>query len=207
MASSLLGSRVVRRVAMFAPRLTFAGLFLLLVCIDVEAQQKNLQLVKSGAVSGSIFLITKAGDLKPARMAQVYLFFHPKDDDDSAGSTWVRTVNAAMRVYTDESATAEGMGWSDAERCRKHLRVSYDALSATSKWIAANHMEQQVVKVDADENGTFEASVSRPGRYVIVAFGHAGMNDAFWWDKDVIVSPAATTKVKFSSPAEACLMQ
>ncbi len=191
----------------FAGRLTFAALFLLLVCHNVKAQQKKSPLVKPGTVSGSIFLITKAGDLKPARMAEVYLFFHPKDENDSAGAAWVDAITVAMRAYTDESATAEGMGWSDTERGRKHLRVSHDALSATSKWVEANRMDQQEIRIDADENGTFEASIPRPGRYVMVAFGHAGLNDGFWWEKDIVVSPAAITKVKLSSPAEACLME
>lgn len=50
-------------------------LILLVLVVVAGAQQQKSLPARAGVISGSVFLITKGGDLKPARMANVYLFY------------------------------------------------------------------------------------------------------------------------------------
>ncbi len=163
-----------------------------------------------------MFAITKGGDLKPARLAHIYLLYvhrsvsfanaHP-DDENSAGMAWMDNHNKAMEQYNEE-LSADGMNWSDAVMCRKSLLTYHEALSQTLEWVQSNKKSWQMLAVDADENGAFRVAVPRPGDYIVLASGQAGMNDGFWGAdllNTVPVKPGQTTTVKLSSPAEACL--
>jgi hypothetical protein len=193
----------------------FGLLSLLTLATIAGAQQQKSPPVKAGVVSGSVFAITKGGDLKPARMADVYLLYlyrsvkwanaHP-EDEDSAGHAWMDNYNNVLGDFLKVFA-AEGMGWSDKMDCLKHMQVYHDALSQTKDWASAKHKDWQILTTEADENGMFKITVPHPGEYIILASGRAGFNDAFW-DGDIpgiIVNPGATTTVKLSSPAKSCL--
>lgn len=190
---------------------------LLLLAIVANAQQQKSPSAKAGVVSGSVFAITKGGDLKPARMATVTLLYLYRSvkvananpaDADSAGRAWLDNHNNIMEEYLKVAGSAEGMAWSDKLACLKHLQTYHDALSQTRDWASAKHKDWQILTTEADENGMFKITVPHPGIYTILASGRAGFNDAFWYDnlKDIVVSPGATTAVKLSSIAEACLM-
>jgi len=183
------------------------------------AQQKSPSKATSGVVSGSVFAITKAGDLKPARMASIYVFYifrsakwaeaHP-EDENSAGAAWMTIRNEEMQKRLQEKETPEGMRESDSESCHKTLLLYLKALQETRKWVTDRHKDWQMITADADENGAFKARVPRSGRYLVVAYGRAGMNDAFWDNSsgsgigiDLVVG--ATTTVKLSSPEDGCL--
>ena len=178
----------------------FVLLLLLAVATIAGAQQHKSQPARAGVVSGSVFLITKGGDLKPARMADVYLLYlYPS----------VKQANAHPEEWNSAVGLIFGENYIKAPLeidCLKKMQVYYDALSQTLKWASANHKDWQILTTEADENGAFKIAVPRPGKYIILASGHAGFNDAFWWDDDgVVVNPGATTTVKLSSPAKSCL--
>jgi len=190
-------------------RLGHVGLLLLLLvsaCVG-----------RGGVVSGSVFAITKGGDLKPARMAHVYLLYeyrsaewakaHP-EDANSAGSAWIGNHTEAVEKFNVEAASPGAPRWSESQICHRFLRTYFDALSQTRAWVSENHKGWQMLSTDADENGNFRIAVSRPGSYVILASGQAGANEAFWDNglNDVVVSPGATIELKLSSPAKACLV-
>ena len=61
---------------------------------------------KAGAVSGRVFAITEAGNIKPARMAKVYLFISDrgskptgegKEEENTAGLAWLAEQTKALR--------------------------------------------------------------------------------------------------------------
>lgn len=190
-------------------------LILLVLVVVAGAQQQKSLPARAGVISGSVFLITQGGDLKPARMADVYLLYlypsvkwvnaHP-EDEDSAGHAWMDNYNNVLGDFLKVFA-AEGMGWSDKMDCLKHMQVYHDALSQTKDWASAKHKDWQILTTEADENGMFKIAVPHPGEYSILASGHAGFNDAFWVVDvpGIIVKPGATTTVKLSSPAKSCL--
>jgi hypothetical protein len=204
----------VEQTFRFASRLAVE---MVLLSIFASSQQHaGMQVAKAGIVSGSVFAITKGGDLKPARLAHVYLLYvhrsvsfanaHP-DDDNSAAMSWIDNHNKAMEQY-DKELSAEGMNWSDAVMCRKRLLTYHEALSQTLEWMKGNQKSWQMLAVDADENGAFRIAVPHPGDYIVLATGQAGFNDGFWVTdllNTAAVKPGQTTNVKLSSPAEACL--
>jgi len=199
---------------LIAKQLRWCGLLVLLALVTVAgAQQQKSPPAKAGVVSGSVFLITKGGDLKPARMADVYLLYvyrsakaasAGQDYMGSAAHAWVENHIKASEEYRTELAQ-DGVNWSDSLQCRKHLLTYTVALSATLAWADESQKIWQILTTEADENGVFKIAVSHPGKYTVLASGHAGLNDAFWRVDDVVVNPGATTTVKLSSPAEACL--
>ena len=197
-------------------RKVFGLLALLVLATIVGAQQQKSPSVKAGVVSGSVFLITKCGDLKPARMADVYLLYLYRsvkvananpEDADSAGHAWMDNYNKVMEEFLKVFASPEGMAWSDKLACLKHLQNYQDALSQTRDWASAKHKGWQILITETDENGVFRIAVPHPGEYSILASGRAGFNDAFWVvdAPGIIVNPGATTTVKLSSPAKSCL--
>jgi hypothetical protein len=93
----------------------------ILIVIAGVAQQKPSPKTtgKPGVVSGRVFAITKSGDLKPARMAHVYLLYwhrttksDPKEED-SARWIWQANLNIALenfnkKLETNLAATKRG---------------------------------------------------------------------------------------------------
>jgi len=75
--------------------------------------------------------------------------------------------------------------------------------------------------LDADEDGMFDTTIPpsntfsveqgvphdfvfSPGVHVVVAYGSAGYNNAFW-ETEVTVQPGDTVKIKMSAPTQAYL--
>ena len=195
-----------------------SGVLALLALATVAgAQQHKSPPANAGVVSGSVFLITRGGDLKPARMAQVYLLYISgsvkatdanSDESSTVGSFWTDSLLIAMDEY-DKKYMREGVTWTLSETCRQHLAMYRVALSQTLSWAMSRHKESPVILVNADENGTFKVAAPHSGKYIIIASGHAGFNDAFWeiGIPDRIVVNAGTTDVKLSSPALACVVE
>jgi hypothetical protein len=251
-------------------------LVLLTLATAAGAQQQKSPPVKAGVVSGSVFAITKGGDLKPARMAKIYLFYASQAAAESgetgtAGTAWRSNLHIAMDKYDREQADAKEhpkgygvwqpnqpykggeiiihngyaymamsagstgdappvfatdkyshpfhdgtMTWmytgsaselapGESEMCPIRLAMYRDVIFQTLQEASSTHKESQAIVADADEYGMFHVVVSHPGKYVILAVGRAGVNDAFWESDDIVVNAGATTTVKLSSPVEACV--
>lgn len=156
-----------------------------------------------GEVSGRIFLITKSGDLKPARMARVYLFF-----EHGPGSAAVVAAGAGdspgiiyLKKYLEASQAANESG--DSKLCRSDLLNADKATKATLEWAQERKLMAYVAALDADEEGYFSVGRIRPGVYNLVARGNSGINDAYWL-QEITVRPGQKTDVKVSSVEASC---
>lgn len=203
-----------------------ALLFILLFLTPLSAQQRKATVSppRFGVVSGHIFAITKSGDLKPARMAKVYLLWcYPSlkialelekkgTKDESATLIYMQASHKGMEDNLEQRKRDAGAKnyWSDSFSCRKDLLVEDAAIFATMQWCSDNKKADQMPMTDADEEGYFRIMNVRPGVYRLVARGQAGFNDAFWSvgfgeQDDITVSPGKETSLKLASPEKACL--
>ena len=188
----------------------------------VLAQQKTSTAApKPGVVSGRIFAITGSGDIKPARMANVYLLYINglvmlKDDVNSAGMRWLREETEALkednaRAEADLMANAklpfrERRRVSESLRCREDLLIYHKALEGTLRWAVDQNKQSQILLADADEEGNFNMPVAQPGIYTLLVFGRAGLNEALWELGDVKVAPGLETRLKVFAPKKSCLV-
>ncbi|HZB88918.1 MAG TPA: hypothetical protein VE291_09700 [Terracidiphilus sp.] len=186
--------------------------------------------LKPATVSGFVFALTKGGDVKPARMANVYMLYS-RPAQESAAQIVAKSPSTtfAADVFRKESLDGEQRGndwekdktYSDSLRCHKTLNeASRGAILKTLNW-GKDHISQFVIG-DTDEEGRFELTLPpdyedatfepsphgstafAPGIYLVVVIGSAGYNDALWED-EVTVIPGQVVKVKMSEPAMACL--
>ncbi len=191
------------------------------------AQQKTAGAApKPGVVSGRVFAITQGGDIKPARMAKVYLLWKYQglkaalEEEkkgkklECAGLTFGRQRNKAMEANLAESErdAAAGNYWSDSLRCSKDLGAVDDAILATRQWCLDQKKMNQIPMADADEEGNFRITGVRPGVYDVIARGRAGFNDAFWdigdpdsGLHDITVVAGTEITIKLASPEKSCL--
>jgi hypothetical protein len=187
------------------------------VLTGAQAKPKTKASVKPGVLSGRVFLITVAGDIKPARMAKVYVLYMyrsvayaeaHKDDQDSAGMKWLRAYNKAMeddlKAHEEKSADPNHH-YSEAVWCLGKLAQHAKAIRETLDWVSANNKGWQFIIGQADEEGYFSIPIPHPGRYHLIINGHAGFNDAVWvTDEDITIDPGVETTIKMSSPEVAC---
>lgn len=183
--------------------------------------------VKPGILSGRVFLITEAGDIKPARMADVYLLYKyggvdlPETDDykTSVENEWMEEYGKALKEAIDEYGKAsevyrtalkegrEGRKPTSPFSCPGNLIVYNSAHLKMLDWVSANKKMWQLIIGQADEEGAFRISVPHSGKYKLIVTGHAGFNTAIWDSDldDIIISPGEETTVKMSSPKVACV--
>jgi hypothetical protein len=174
-----------------------------------------------GVVSGRIFAITTGGDIKPARLAKIYLFYlrglkiaeANEEDQNPAGLAWLKEVGKALKelIEATEKKTNEIMTgqpyapWSESVVCLRELTAYQGAVIGTLTWGQENPTRSnQILYADADEEGVFKIP-AQPGTYTLVASGRAGFNEAFW-EAEVTVEPGTETTVKLPSPKKACLV-
>jgi hypothetical protein len=189
------------------------------------------QVLKPASVSGYVFALTEDGDLKPARMAKVYLLYS-RAAGEPAAALVDKSSETAADVFRKEVLIGldKEKDWEkdkhveDATACRAILNFGYQgAIVDTLHWGSDGHISQFVMG-DTDEDGKFEISIPpypdekdasigptpqgdtvwAPGVYLVFVFGSAGYNDAVWED-EVTVKPGETVKVKLAAPTKACL--
>jgi|SRR5579863_28684 len=157
-----------------------------------------------GTVSGRIFLITKGGDLKLARMARVYLFW-----ENGPAATAVKAAAGEetspglvyLKKYLQATKDANRSGAS--QFCRSDLLNADKAALATIDWAQEHKLADYIPIIKSDEEGNFSASKLRPGLYELVARGQAGINDAYWL-QEVTVKAGEKTEVKVNSVEGSC---
>ncbi len=189
--------------------------------------------LKPATVSGRVFALTKGGDLKPARLAKIYMFYsrplgEPADRivETPASSTFAADVfEKEVRDGLEEARAgqADKPYLKETTICNNLLTRGYEgAIVNTLHW-GGEQSRTQFIFADADEEGrfqitipppdikdaSFEVGVPRrdvfvPGVYLLVAYGAAGYNNAVW-KSEVEVEPGATLEVKMSEPEMACL--
>lgn len=192
----------------------------------VGAQQQNAKKTSppgTAAVSGRVFVITEGGDLKPARLANVYLLFKgigrtvPQSSEEATAAlvfqeahltNLLEAEQAIGRTLADSAkAQAQGVPFDQDEyedmSCHKKLLTWDQSIIATMKWAQAGKREKQFLFTNADEEGYFKITKVPAGSYAVVARGQAGINDASWY-MEVSVKQDQEVSVKLASPARAC---
>lgn len=191
-------------------RMAWKMIALLMFSSAVIAQTRTTRptpRARPATISGRVFLITRNGDLKPARMASVYLFSSESDWPHQ----WYLAVNADSDWLNAELPMhREGEEPEARERrfCYHTLMLTRKALQQTIRLAEDNNKPSQALLTEADEDGNFTLTVPRPGDWKLFAYGHAGFNDAFWGDlqDSITVRPGSAYTVKLSSPETACLV-
>jgi hypothetical protein len=226
--------------------LTIAAPLLLLCSTRVFAQAtlpakrvpsssvKPRQILKPATVSGSVFALTEGGDIKPARMADVYMLysrpvekFAPRQNGQSpvAISAADEFKKAVEHQRENEKALeADKPGMSDDVRCGFTInRLSRGAILETLHWGNDGGHLTEIVTGQTDEEGKFEivtpppdlADVTfeprprgniafAPGVYLVVVIGSAGYYNAFWEGEVTLIS-GQVVKIKLSEPTMACV--
>ena len=196
------------RIALLLSLLVFANPVFSQDAVPHTKPTKKADIPETGELTGYAFLITKAGDLKPARLAVVALLWFPVARDaetsNSAGMEYRRNSVKQMQHVFETIKDGHAFG---EDACRTELAGYIVALTDTVKWIAAQRKSDFNKKIQADEEGRFKITGIPAGRYNLVVTGYAGVNDAFWEQEEVVITAGQTTSVKLSSPTKSCLTQ
>jgi hypothetical protein len=172
---------------------------------------KTKSLRSNITVSGRVFAITKSGDLKPARLARIFLFYSlsgkNSEEKETAGLVYLHNKIALMEEFLapgsmESRAEAEGIETHQAF-CKAPLEAGETAANRTVIWALNNREAWQANEATADEEGYFSVSATRPGRYILIAFGHAGWQNGEW-ESEFTVGRDNNPNVKLAYPKEAC---
>ncbi len=170
------------------------------------AQRQNVKKplpLGAGVLSGRAFGITEGGDLKPARLANVYLIFEgsvktsPQSPPEDGTAGWVFNDAALDNFLKAEKATTKILP------CRQKLLALDQSIKDTTEWVLASKKPKQLLFADADEEGYFRILNVPAGRYKVEARGQAGANDASW-SADITVNQGEEVSLKLASPGLAC---
>jgi hypothetical protein len=101
-------------------------------------------------IEGNVFLVTNAGDLKPARFAKVRIW---------------RDSHRFHRIFTSGP---------------EFQTPQFEALCRHDVGDVANEEEGWIFAGETDELGNFLFEKIQPGNYTVEVFGHSGMNAAIW---------------------------
>lgn len=101
------------------------------------------------SISGRVFAITNGGDLKPARMAKIYVLFggpanpnkeeHPREPDTPA-ALFDNALTTATSEFR-ERASKSGDSWSEQDLCRSDKNTYDVALLNVLNWAAFHKRE------------------------------------------------------------------
>lgn len=194
----------------------FNSVLCMAVCLVTSAQlhgQKKASasrpVAQSGSVAGRVFGITQGGDLKPARLARVYLLYSSRDVKDEGEETgwqvFMRSYSDGLRKLNEQTKKEDVQTFSERLQCRRELLVSLRALDSARTWAAENKKGWQLTSGEADEDGWFAFPDVKPGRYMVVARGRSGVNDAEWESDLFPVKPREKVTLKLSAPNTSCL--
>ncbi|MGA2851348.1 MAG: carboxypeptidase-like regulatory domain-containing protein [Terracidiphilus sp.] len=165
-----------------------------------------------GSLSGRVFAITKSGDLKPARMADVYILYSSGvardgksvDVGETPELVFLKEQNHAQALYVGE--IGKNTQWSEKETCMHDLATFRPSMIKALGWVVDHKKKNQIVTTQTDEDGNFAAPLP-VGKYHVYVRGRAGFNESLW-DTDldyVSIQPGAHVVLKLSSPSTSCL--
>lgn len=192
----------------------FVSVTVVLFAQGQQTTRTNPARERPGILAGRVFAITRSGDIKPARIADVYAFYIYRSvafanknpsDENSAGMTWMKQRLKAMEELSkDLGGSAD---FSESVNCLKELQTYSDAIVETLKWADAEKKAWQVISAQTDEEGNFRVSIPHPGKYLVLVRGRAGLNEAVWQSgvEGVIIAHGQDTNVKLASPEKSCL--
>jgi hypothetical protein len=152
----------------------------------------------SATISGKVFAITKGGDLKPARLASVYLIYHHSETDSQAFANGQLTtagtvfdkwrcppliVNKGKKTESTVTfcnpsyALMVAAYWASGQPAQNSPLCCFKEGMAP---VQGKNAPEQIQEATADEEGVFTITTNVPGHYLLVVEGRAGMNQAIW---------------------------
>lgn len=147
----------------FALGLFVAGTMML---PGVQAKSQSESAVKPGVISGRVFLITQAGDIKPARMAHVLLFYDSdpsvataENDKNSVGHEWRVEYLKALIAYNAEREKVM-RALEDAQRQSKSGDKHERREAAKNLPIAEANLHAQVASSCSDHLLLYNSALS-----------------------------------------------
>jgi hypothetical protein len=178
---------------------------------DTTPTEKVADSVTTGSISGSLSAILNNGDMKPGRLARVFLIYVNSADGwkgktknppgfKTAGSQFQGEMGDLLIKHAD--TVMHGPGIPEAQECKWKLATYNAGLRAGSDWASAND-PTQLMQTNADEEGTFTFERVPPGVWFIVAVGRAGINDSVW-EETQIIEAGNRVSTKVVSPKAAC---
>jgi phosphopantetheinyl transferase (holo-ACP synthase) len=201
------------RRSMVVRGIWIASFFITMIgTVDGQHAQTKAAASTKGTLSGRVFAITNSGDLKPARMADVYILFSfnvttegkaIESSDIKADNIFTEARLAAQELYLEQFKA--NYQWSDKEACMKDLETFRPSMIKAMEWAQDNKKQDQIVKTQTDEDGYFSVSLPARKKYHIYARGRAGFNEAYWDGDRVTVQPSMHVAMKLSSPETSCL--
>jgi hypothetical protein len=159
------------------------------------------------AVKGRVFLITKGGDLKPARLADVYLLSADVLPDEKS----VKTETGLVALYCEYAGQQRqfvyrpDVGAYASRVVQADLSEYKDGLSKLQKMFSGQMGKKNTFSAQADEEGGFSFDGVPFGSYMIIAFGHAGVNLGYW-EQPLQITATKPPEVRLSAPVTACSM-
>ncbi len=161
----------------------------------------------------SVFLITKSGDLKPARLAEVAAFYLHKQDakENTLGQIYADEIDALHTIHKNEIEAMHAIYKNtppsgEGQMCLKELAELVQETEDSARMMADSSFASQVLTLTLDEEGKGSVKVSLPGMYVVAAFGDAGINAGFWLEF-ATMEAGKETRLKMSSPLVACVRE
>ncbi len=165
-----------------------------------------------GSLSGRVFAVTEGGDLKPARMADVYILYQSGvtrdgkavDVGEAADLVFMEAHNHAQELFIGEMG--KNPQWTEKEECMKDLATFRPSMSQALDWAQEHKKQNQIVTTQTDEDGNYSASLP-VGKYSVYVRGRAGFNESLWDTGiyNVTIQPGAHVVLKLSSPEKSCL--
>jgi Polysaccharide lyase family 4, domain II len=149
-----------------------------------------------GVVAGKIFAITVGGDVKPAALAKVKLL-----TPDAVAQIFPSGVpNPQASIHQMQIMKVDAIFIEGAELDGLHqLQTTYDKAANL-----AIEKPELITSTEADEYGAFTLTNVKPGKYSLVAFGHAGLNAAVWMEDITVDKKHGTTDERLNSPKGSC---
>jgi len=156
-------------------------------------------------LTGKVFAITKGGDLKPARMAT--LFVLSGDAAAQFKSNMLSETSRAAEAAKTDSGLVDPMVAGDFSELLESLKRRYcrDAFVSTFEEAVnlAKRNPDSIVTSETDEDGIFRVTGLTSGTRTVVAIGRAGSNDAVWVE-DVTLESGQETPIRMHTPSMAC---
>jgi hypothetical protein len=178
-----------------------------------RTKSKAPQAPPVGQLTGRVFSITKGGDLKPGRMARVYLAKSAFSYVFSRGisDALEKTLKYEEMFHTMPSCASQALGWVHAEQTMLEgtkstaENVTKGAKPEPSSLYTTTHF----YTTTADENGNFSftnlASSQPDDLYTLIAIGRAGFYEGYWKEENIAIRPGINPEVKLSSFDGSCL--
>jgi hypothetical protein len=164
-----------------------------------QTRQPQERLLASA--KGRIFLITGGGDLKPARLANVYLLSVGAFSSQDALRSKETVVQRDCQTLND----ARELGPNSSQAVRIVLRHYLTHMSELEVLFRSSVGRSNGFAVQADEEGQFSFGTVPPGSYVIAAFGRAGANLGYW-KQPLDLASGQHAEIKLPSPETACVV-